>query len=124
MVKIKSLGDLQNLRDKLKSASSLNRDTVTIKVSMSTCGIASGAKETMDYFVNELDNKAIDANVIKTGCMGYCYAEPTVEVSTQGKEPVIFGYVDTKKAQEIIDKYIVSNEEVEGIIPLNFEKLD
>ncbi len=124
MMKIDSVKDLKNLRDKLKSAENLKKATVMVKVSMSTCGIASGARETMDYFINELDNKAIDASVIKTGCMGYCYAEPTIELSKPGKEPVIFGYVDTKRAQEIIDKYIVADEELVGIIPLNFETVN
>jgi NADP-reducing hydrogenase subunit HndB len=120
-MKIKSLNDLKSLKDELKSEAK-SRDKLIVKVSMSTCGIASGAKETMDYMINELDNKAIDADVIKTGCMGYCYAEPTIEISSFGKEPVIFGYVDTKRAQEVIDKYIIAGELVEGVIPLNFEK--
>ncbi len=123
-MKIDSVKDLQNLREKLKSAENLKKEALTVKVSMSTCGIASGAKETMDYFINELDNKAIDAAVIKTGCMGYCYAEPTIEVIKHGKEPVIFGYVNTQRAQEIIDKYIVADEEPEDIIPLNFETVN
>ncbi len=124
MVKIKSLEDLMDLNQKLKSVKLHKSNAVRVKVSMSTCGIASGAKETMDYLINELDNQAIDADVIKTGCMGYCYAEPTIEVSMPDKEPVVFSYVDTKKAQEIIDKYIVKGEQVEGIIPLNYERID
>jgi NADP-reducing hydrogenase subunit HndB len=56
--------------------------------------------------------------------MSYCYAEPTVEVTVPGKEPVIFGYVDLKKADEIIERYIRKGEPVEGIIPVNFESID
>ncbi len=56
--------------------------------------------------------------------MGYCYAEPTVEVIIPGKEPVVFGYVDVKKADEIIEKYIKGGELVEGIIPVNYKKID
>lgn len=124
MMKIKSIEDFKDLNKKLKSAKLNKSNTLTVKVSMSTCGIASGAKETMDYLINEFDNQAIDAEVIKTGCMGYCYAEPTIEVSLPNKEPVVFSYVDTKKAQEIIEQYIVKGEQVEGIIPINYESID
>jgi hypothetical protein len=52
---------------------------------MATCGIASGAKPIMDFFVDELDKRGIGAVVTQTGCMGYCYAEPTVEVQLPGR---------------------------------------
>jgi NADP-reducing hydrogenase subunit HndB len=55
--------------------------------------------------------------------MGYCYAEPTIEVTLLGKDPVVFGYVDIKKADEIIEKYIKTGEYVEGIIPINYEAI-
>jgi NADP-reducing hydrogenase subunit HndB len=91
---------------------------------MATCGIASGARETMDYFIDELDKRKIDAVVTQTGCMGYCYAEPTVEVKLPGQDPVVFGYVDTRKAEEIIEKYILNGELVDGIIPQNYQTIN
>jgi NADP-reducing hydrogenase subunit HndB len=78
----------------------------------------------MDYMINELDNRAIDAVVTQTGCMGYCYAEPTIEVTLPNNKPVVFGYVDTKKAQEIIEVYIQTGKLVDGIIPVNYETVD
>jgi NADP-reducing hydrogenase subunit HndB len=78
----------------------------------------------MNYIVDELDKRNIDAVVTQTGCMGYCYAEPTIEVIIPGKEPVVFGYVDTKRADEIIEKYIKGGMLVEGIIPVNYKKID
>ena len=58
------------------------------------------------------------------GCMGYCYAEPTIEVKVPGKDPVVFGYVDTAKAIEIVDKYIVNGELLDGIIPTNYKTIN
>ena len=109
-----------NLREKSDNPDNL----VQIKVSMATCGIASGARETMNYIIDELDNQAIDAVVTQTGCMGYCYAEPTIEVTLPGEEPVVIGYVDTKKASEIIEKYIKNGELVDGIIPDTYKTID
>ncbi len=130
MAKVKSLSDLKKMREDLQSKVSLREkgehpdSLVQIKVSMATCGIASGAKETMDYMINELDNRAIDAIVTQTGCMGYCYAEPTIEVTLPDEQPVVFGYVDTKKAQEIVEVYIQTGKLVDGIIPASYEKVD
>lgn len=128
--KIKNLADLRELKDKLQTKTKLtdkgetSDQLVQVKVAMATCCIATGSRETMNYMVDELDKRNIDAVVSQTGCMGYCYAEPTVEVTLPGKEPMVFGYVDVKKADEIIEKYIKGGMLVEGIIPVNYKKID
>ena len=130
MEKLKSLADLKRIREEAKVKLELRvrgdnpEGLVQVKVAMATCGIASGAKPIMDFFVEELDKRGIGAVVTQTGCMGYCYAEPTIEVQLPGQEPVVFGFVDRKKADEIIEKYIKNGELVEGIIPVNYEKID
>ncbi len=124
MGKIKTLNDLHKTRDKLNDKSKHPGDLIQIKVAMATCCIASGSKETMNYIVDELEKRNIEAIVTQTGCMGYCYAEPTVEVTLPGKEPVVFGYVDAKKADEIIERYIKNGELIEGIIPVNYQNID
>ncbi len=130
MTKIKNLADLRKLKDQLQSKTKLRdksehpEDLIQVKIAMATCCIASGSRETMNYLVEELDKRNIDAVVTQTGCMGYCYAEPTVEVKMPGKEPVVFGYVDHRKADEIIEKYIKNGILLEGIIPVNYKKID
>ena len=130
MTRIKSLTDLRKIKEEVQSKNRLRSNLdypehlVQIKVGMATCGIASGARETMKYLIDELEQQAIDAVVTKTGCLGYCYAEPTIEITLPGKEPVVFGYVDKEKVLEIIDVYIKRGETVEGIIPLNFRTID
>jgi len=130
MTKIKSVADLRKIKDEVQSKIKLRENSdhpdqlVQVKVGMATCGIASGAKETMKYFVDELEQQAIDAVVTQTGCMGYCYAEPTVEVTLPGKDPVVFGYVNKNKAEEIIDVYIKRGELIDGVIPITFKTID
>jgi NADP-reducing hydrogenase subunit HndB len=130
MAKVKTLDDLRKLRDGLRTRTSLRdksenpEQMIRVKVAMATCCIASGSRETLNYLADELEKRNIDAIVTQTGCMGYCFAEPTIEVSVPGKEPVIFGYVDEKKANEIIQKYIKGGELVEGIIPVNYRNID
>ncbi len=122
MAKIKSVTELGKIKDKALADLS-GSDTIQIKIAMATCSIASGSKDTKEYLVNELEKRNIDAKITQTGCMGYCYAEPTVEVILPGKEPVVFGYVDVKKADEIIEKYIKDGELISGIIPKNYKNI-
>ncbi|GET31110.1 ferredoxin [Prolixibacter sp. SD074] len=129
MSKIKSLEELRKLREevqtrmKLRENSDKSEDLVRIKVAMATCGIASGARETMRVLIEQLDQRGVDAVVTQTGCMGYCYAEPTVEVTLPGKEPMVFGEVKEARAREIIDKYVVNHELIDGIIPINHQSI-
>ena len=130
MNKITSLADLKRIKEQVHSKIRMRENSdaadtlVQIKVGMATCGIASGAKETMTYFIEETEHQAIDAVVTQTGCMGYCYAEPTVEVTLPGKEPVVFGDVNKAKAREILDRYIIKGELVDGMIPVTYRTID
>jgi len=130
MEKIKSLTDLKRIRDEKQSGlqtrekGELAENLVQVKVAMATCGIASGAKETMEFMMSALEKRGVDALVTQTGCMGYCYAEPTIEVTLPGEEAVVFGGVTHDKADEIIEKYIKDGELVDGIIPVNYEIID
>jgi len=128
MNKISSLEDLDRIKDKIRHGSQLRINNKTmqvikVKVAMATCSIASGSRETFNYFRTELDKRNIDAEVSQTGCMGYCYAEPTVEIILPGKEPIVFGRVDAKKADEIISNYIKAGILVDDIIPVNYKKI-
>lgn len=130
MTKVKSLADLRKMKEEMQSKVHLrekadNPDAlVQIKVGMGTSGIASGAKEVFNYLVEELEKRNIEAIVTQTGDMGYSYAEPTIEVTLPGNEAVVYGYVDIKKADEIIEKYVKTGEFVEGIIPANYRTIE
>ncbi len=130
MNKIKSLADLKKKRENLLSTLQLrengnnSENMIQIKVAMATCGIAAGAKEVMETLINECKKQNVPAVITQTGCMGYCYAEPTIEVKKPNSDPIVFGYVSPAKAEEIVNKYILGNELVEGIIPVNYETID
>ena len=126
MNKVKTLDDLRKMRDSLRTTLDIREKSnnpdqmVQIKVSMATCGIAAGAKEIMNYFIEALDREKIDALVTQTGCMGFCYAEPTIEVTVPGKEPVGFGHVKKEKVDEIIKVYIKTGALIDDIIPITY----
>ncbi len=131
MVKIKSLEELKRIKEQAQNSVSLRvkgdniENMIQIRVAMATCGIASGAREVMNEFVEALAEEKIDnAVVTQTGCMGYCYAEPTIELTMPGKDPIIYGYVDKAKVHEIIDKTIKHGELIDGIINSQYKTIE
>ena len=122
MEKIKSLADLKRIKENVQTKIDLREKSEQVE-SLATCGIAAGSKDTMNYFIENLEKNGIAAVVTQTGCMGYCYAEPTVEITKPGKDPIVFGHVTTERAEEIIQKYLKNDELVADIIPVNFETI-
>lgn len=122
MQTIKSPADLKKCKTGIL-AGMQEKVKTRIRIHMGTSGLASGAKDIHDFFSLELEKRNIDAEVIKTGDLGYCFAEPTIEVKRPGEDPVIFGNVDRLKADEIIEKYIKNGEFVEGILPVNYRTI-
>jgi NADP-reducing hydrogenase subunit HndB len=116
-----TLEDLRKLRDS-KKTDLRRRDAegkeIQVIVGMGTCGIAAGAKVTLDAFIKSLDdNKLVDTVMVRqTGCMGLCHSEPTVEVVVPGMPAVIYGKVDAEIAGEIVKKHIIGRELLDGHI--------
>jgi len=129
MNKIKSLNDLRKIKQEVENRFDLSKKSnkpephIQIRVAMATCGIASGAREVMNVFTEKIAQENIGAIVMQTGCMGYCHAEPTVEIRKSGEEPVVYGLVDIEKAAAIVDKHIKQGELLEGIIPVNYQTI-
>ncbi len=107
-----TLEELRKLREEQKeslSRRSTDNKDIQIIVGMGTCGIAAGAKETLDAFIEELDEQELDTvRVTQTGCMGLCYVEPTVEVIMPDMPDVIYGKVDSEVARKIVRKHIMN----------------
>ncbi|MDR0600121.1 MAG: (2Fe-2S) ferredoxin domain-containing protein [Treponema sp.] len=110
-----TLEELRKLRENKKTdiqRREAEGKDIQIIVGMGTCGIAAGAKGTLDAFINALDeNKLVDRVIVRqTGCMGLCHSEPTVEVISPDMPSVIYGRVDTAAAKEIVQKHILGHE--------------
>jgi NADP-reducing hydrogenase subunit HndB len=108
-----TLDDLRKLRQ-AKSTEMERRNVdgkdMSVIIGMGTCGIAAGAKATFDAFVEALAGKAELKQVIirQTGCMGLCYAEPTVEIAMPGMPSVIYGSVTPEVARQIVQEHLLN----------------
>ncbi len=110
--------EMKDFRDSVKKEfASSNNERIRIIIGVGTCGVAAGARETEKAFKEELSaGKHFNAVVSETGCMGLCYAEPTVEVLVPGMAPVIYGHVDEKAARKIVQEHLGSGKPVSEYI--------
>jgi len=115
MKKLDSIDALKKYKTQIKYDS-----RIRVKVALATCSKVAGAGAILDFFTSAVEKRGLDAEVSITGCMGYCYAEPTVEITLPGRDPVVFGDVTVEKADQIIEKYMKRGEQVEGEIPVNY----
>ena len=116
MNKVKTLDDLRKMRESLRTSLDLREKSNNPEQMVQI-------KEVMSYFIEALDRERVDALVTQTGCMGYCYAEPTVEITVPGKEPLVFGRVNKTKVDEIITSYIKQGILIDDIIPVNYNSV-
>ncbi len=111
-----TLEELRALRDEKKK--DLNKRDVADKtkqvvIGMGTCGIAAGAKDTLNAFLQELDAQHLtDVLITQTGCMGLCYVEPTIEVIAPEMPNVIYGKVTPDVAKTIVRDHLVNKKMV------------
>jgi len=107
MPKIKSLEDLKRVREEAQRDLKVRKDTGTrIIVGMGTCGIAAGARETMHAIMEELEKRAIEANVTTVGCVGQCAKEPLVDIEQAGKQRITYGKVLPDMVPRLIDEHL------------------
>lgn len=107
---MKSLAELQAIKDKMKNKVILREGTndIRVVVGMATCGIAAGARPVLNAIVEEVNNAGLadKVTVSQTGCIGLCQYEPIVEVFEAGKEKVTYTKVDADKAKRIVEEHL------------------
>ena len=129
-MQIKSLEELRKIREQHEDKVSLREhgesvgDKIEVLIGMATCGISSGARETLNAFMAEITSQRLEnVRVIPVGCIGYCHSEPTVQVNVPGEKPVLYGNVKGDKVQEILEKHIKGGKPVESLVlHVDFER--
>ncbi len=126
MEKIKSAKELGKLKKQYSKEYTDNSKTIRVLVGMATCGYAAGAGDVFDSIAGEIMKQGLkNVQVVRTGCMGACHSEPTVEIKIPGKEPVLYGNINSAKAKSIIKNHIIKGEIVEEyVIEKAFETID
>ena len=108
---MKSLAELQAIREKMKDRVALREGVQPIRVvvGMATSGIAAGARPVLNTLVEEISRQGLGdtATVTQTGCIGICRLEPIVEVYETGKEgKVTYVKMTPEKAKRVVEEHI------------------
>ena len=107
---MKTLAELQAIRDSMKDRVSLRNGTAGMRVvvGMATCGIAAGARPVLNAFGEEVNKQGLTekATVTQTGCIGICQYEPVVEIFEAGKDKVTYVKMTAEKARRVVEEHI------------------
>ncbi|OPY71088.1 MAG: NADP-reducing hydrogenase subunit HndB [Syntrophorhabdaceae bacterium PtaU1.Bin034] len=110
-----NLEELKAIRDKAQKDIQLRQKQARVKivVGMGTSGIASGAREVLKAFVDEIANRnLVDVMVTQTGEKGLASQEPMIEVLEEGKPGVVYGNMSPEKAKKVVAEHIVNGNPV------------
>jgi NADP-reducing hydrogenase subunit HndB len=102
--------DLKKIKEQVKVTTAMRADIdkdVKVIVHMGTCGIASGARNTMAALMKAAEEKNLDIEIGQSGCIGICDREPIVTVIRKGEPQVRYGKVTAEIMNEIIDSHVV-----------------
>lgn len=108
---MKSLEDLKRLREATRKKIDM-RDgdkDFRVVVGMATCGIAAGARATLNSLIEEMAAEEYSCTVTQTGCIGMCTLEPIVEVFDNKGFKTTYVRIDATKAKEILREHIKHN---------------
>lgn len=123
---MKSLAELQAIRDKMKNSVNLREEAkdsnaIRVVVGMATCGIAAGARPVLNAFTDEVAKRSLNnVMVTQTGCIGICQYEPVVEVyEPDGTKTTYVKMTADKVAQVVTDHLVNGNVVTEYTIGAN-----
>ncbi|MBC8585443.1 (2Fe-2S) ferredoxin domain-containing protein [Youxingia wuxianensis] len=109
---MKSLAELQALRDQVKNNMGIRSDdsgNIRVVVGMATCGIAAGARPVLSAFTEEVAKRGLhNVTVTQTGCIGICQYEPVVEIMEPGKEKVTYVKMTPEKAVQVVVNHLAN----------------
>ena len=114
---MKSLAELQAIRDRVKANVALrkeNPNAARVLVGMATCGIAAGARPVLNAFTEEIAKRGLQEDIVvtQTGCIGICQYEPVVEVEIPGQEKVTYVKMTPEKVARIVNDHLVNKNVV------------
>ena len=94
-----------------------NRDWV-IRVGLASCGVAAGGREVYDALSTKLSQSGVKAELKQTGCIGMCYNEVLVEVSSPDGGHVFYRHITTEKVNRMVEEHLIGGQPAtEWVIP-------
>ena len=102
--------ELEALREKLKQ--DRDKDRVRIRICMTGCR-AHGAEEILKAFQEEVGKRKLDAEIVSTGCHGFCAQAPVLVVDPYG---IFYGGLSPQDVPEIVSQTVEKGQPVEHLL--------
>jgi NADP-reducing hydrogenase subunit HndB len=119
MKTIQSIEDLNRFRKEVIEEKRRNVDmgNIQIIVSLSSCGIAAGALDTLHAVLQMVeDDKIKNVAVSQTGCVGLCEYEPLLEVIAGDAPGVLYGNATPEVVMRIIREHVIGGKVVDEFV--------
>jgi NADH:ubiquinone oxidoreductase subunit F (NADH-binding)/(2Fe-2S) ferredoxin len=101
---IQSTADLEKIRQEY-SGRLYYPDTTKVLVGMASCGIAAGGRAAFDKAAQEFP-EGNGIQISQTGCLGFCEAEPLVEIAVPNRSRIIYQNITEDKIVDVIHSYL------------------
>ncbi|MHB0877021.1 MAG: NADH-quinone oxidoreductase subunit NuoF [Anaerolineae bacterium] len=89
------------------------QERTQILVGLGACGVAAGARRTMEELRRGIAERGLDVDLSISGCMGMCYREPLVEVRRPGTTSVVYMEVTADRVPRLLDEAVVAGTVIE-----------
>lgn len=93
-----------------------NTQKPKIFIGMATCGLGAGAKGVLARIEQELEKQKLQAEIIRTGCIGMCTHEVLVDVIFPSRTRVTYGSVKNTMVPQIIEEHVGKGEAVKKFV--------
>ena len=112
-----SIQELRKKREETKKSLDLKEGSFRgrITVHMGTCGIAAGAKDIVNTFLEEIGkNGTKDIRFSTSGCAGLCSMEPMATVELSDAHSVTYRELTPEKTRQIFRDHVLGGKAVTG----------
>jgi NADH:ubiquinone oxidoreductase subunit F (NADH-binding)/(2Fe-2S) ferredoxin len=87
-----------------------------VYVGAGTCGLGAGAGAVAEAVRAHLKSRGLPPDVVEVGCIGYCVAEPLLDVQAPGRRRVSFRNVKPEAVAGILDAVLGGQVPSEGVL--------
>lgn len=101
---------LSKLRTDLRARQKEKQKHCRVLIGMGTCGIAAGGDRVWEVVKQKIEELELQVDMVSTGCIGMCYAEPIMEVQMPGEPSIFYGNLSPEQAEEIVNFHIAKGE--------------
>ena len=89
---------------------------MNVSVGLATCGIAAGAEAVYARLVTSLAERRLPTTVKRVGCVGMCYNEPLIDITTKDGGHYRYGRVRAEDVERIVVQHLVGGEPVQELL--------